>query len=275
MSDKAFLVDTSKCSGCRGCQVACKQWNGLPAEKTEFFMGSEYTNPAKLSAVTWNHVKFFPLDRSNPKKPVWNIMHRKCNHCEESNCTVSCPENAISKKDGWVVIDQSKCIGCGSCESACSYQVPQVSPASHANDMGVNVVVKDKSHKCNACTVQSREIPACASTCPTGALVFGNRSDLIEIAKKRVKEISKDFPGANLYGEKEFGGLRVLTILRDAPSKFGFPTGKDAVQMTMEEADAVKDAYSMLALFSFGIPSLKRAAFRVARSMHGNKDRVS
>ena len=84
MADKAFLVDTSKCQGCRACQVACKQWNGLPAEKTEFFAGPEYTNPGKLSAITWNHVIFFPIDRSNESRPIWTIMHKKCFHCAEA-----------------------------------------------------------------------------------------------------------------------------------------------------------------------------------------------
>ena len=74
MSDKAFFVDTTRCQGCRGCQVACKQWNGLPGEKTEFFGGPEYTNPARLSAITWNHVKFFPMRKTDTDRPEWTII---------------------------------------------------------------------------------------------------------------------------------------------------------------------------------------------------------
>jgi len=271
MSDKAFLVDTSKCQGCRACQVACKQWNGLPGEKTTFFEGTEYTNPANLSAITWNHVKFFPLDRSNPSKPVWTIMHKKCYHCKEANCLAVCPEKAISKVDGWTIIDQSKCIGCGACENECVYAVPQVSQVRHTNDVGQNIVLKDKSHKCNACTLNKREIPACVNTCPSGALLFGNRLELLKQAKSRVAELKKEFPRASLYGEKEFGGLRVLTILRDRPAKFGLPIGSEAQPIQGAKAESIKDIYSLLAMFTFGLPSLKKVAYNVSKSLASSR----
>jgi formate dehydrogenase iron-sulfur subunit len=141
MSDKAFYVDTSKCLGCRGCQVACKQWNGLPGEETEFFGGTEYTNPAKLSAITWNHVVFFPVDKTIPHRPVWTIMHKKCFHCKEANCLNVCPEKAIYEVDGWKIIDQERCIGCGACVNACVYGVPEVSSITHTNDVNVTHVL--------------------------------------------------------------------------------------------------------------------------------------
>ena len=267
MSDKAFLVDTTKCQGCRACQVACKQWNGLPGEKTEFFAGPELTNPAELSAITWNHVKFFPLDRSNPERPIWTIMHKKCYHCNEANCIAVCPEKAISKVDGWTVIDQDKCIGCGACVTVCVYNVPQVSDITHINDVGQKIVRKDKSHKCNACTLNERDVPACVNTCPSGALEFGNRSVLIKEAKKRLAEYKKEFPRASIYGLEEFGGLRVITILRDSPEKYGLPTGDDAKQIDVSQAEAIKDTYSLLSMFTFGLPSLKRVAYKVSRSI--------
>jgi formate dehydrogenase iron-sulfur subunit len=175
MSDNAFLVDTSKCQGCRACQVACKQWNGLPGEKTEFFGGTELTNPAELSAITWNHVKFFTLDRSNKSRPIWTIMHKKCYHCEEANCLRVCPERAISKRDGWTIVDQSKCIGCGACVNECVYQVPQVSDVNHVNDAGQKIVMKDKSHKCNACTLNKRDVRDGVNTFPSYARLYVNR----------------------------------------------------------------------------------------------------
>src|SRR4030067_1800030 len=152
MTGKAFLVDTTKCNGCRACQVACKQWNNLPAEKTSFFGGPEYTNPAKLSAITFNHVKFFPVDRKNPGGPVWEMMPLKCTHCEEANCMRVCPQSAISKMDGWVVIDQSKCIGCGACESECVYQVPHVLDKTRQMYGLKKSIQGEKSYKCDGCT---------------------------------------------------------------------------------------------------------------------------
>lgn len=271
MSDKAFVVDTTKCQGCRACQVACKQWNGLPGEKTEFFAGPEYTNPANLSEKTWNHVKFFPLDRSNPDRPVWTIMHKKCYHCTEANCMIVCPEKAISKVDGWTIIDQSKCIGCGACENACVYGVPHVSDISHTNDVGVKMILKDKSHKCNACTQNERDVPACVNTCPSGALLFGERQAMISYVQERVKQLKDEFPNASVYGLEEFGGLRVLTVLRDKPSKYGLPQGEKAKAIEITKHEEIRDMYALLSAGSFGIPALKRKAYNTAKSMASKK----
>lgn len=275
MSDKAFLVDTTKCLGCRACQVACKQWNGLPDEATVFFGGPELTNPARLSAQTWNHVKFFPLDRSNPKRPSWTMMHRKCNHCEKANCMAVCPQEAISKKDGFVMIDQDRCIGCGACVNECAYKVPGLAETERKNDQGFVVVQMGKSHKCTACKVQDRDNPACAQTCPTAAIVFGDRDALVKKAKKRVKELKDEFPHASVYGVNEFGGLRVITVLRDNPVAFGLPVGRDAEPMNTAKAQAIRDTYSLFASFSFGVPMLKRLAYRAAKALVNGGGKIS
>lgn len=266
MSEKAFLVDTSKCQGCRGCQVACKQWNGLPAQKTEFFEGPENTNPGKLSARTWNHVIFFPIDRSDAARPLWTIMHKKCYHCADANCLNVCPEKAIYKKDGWTVIDQDKCIGCGACVNACVYHVPELSEVNYTNDAGQKILKKDKSHKCNACTLNEREIPACVAVCPSDALRFGYRQDLIKQAHARVKALKAEgFPNANIYGLDQFGGLGVITVLKDKAEKYDLPLKPEAVDMT--KVEATKDVYALLSTFTMGIPMLKRAAYKASKSI--------
>lgn len=253
MSEKAFLVDTTKCSGCRGCQVACKQWNNLPAEKTRFFAGPEYTNPGELSAITWNHVKFFNVDRSNPEKPVWTIMHKKCYHCEDANCLKVCPQRAIYRDGGWIIIDQSKCIGCGACENECVYKVAHVSDKDF------------KSHKCHGCALNPREVPACAFVCTTGALTFGHRQSILKKAEDRLAAVRKDFPNASIYGKNEFGGLGVITILKDRPEKFGLPVNPKPIEQG--RAEAVREMYSVLSLFTMGLPSFKRAAYKISRSI--------
>ena len=266
MAEKAFLVDTSKCQGCRGCQVACKQWNGLPGEKTEFFAGPEYTNPAKLSAKTWNHVIFFPIDRSNELRPIWTIMHKKCFHCSDANCLNVCPEKAIMKKDGWVVIDQDKCIGCGACVNACVYKVPELSEVNFVNDAGQKILKRDKAHKCNACTLNEREIPACVIVCPSDALRFGYRQDMVKHAQARVKALKADgFPNANIYGLDQYKGLGVITVLRDKAEKYELPLNPPSVDVT--KAEATKDVYALLSSFTMGVPMLKRAAYKVSKSI--------
>ncbi len=267
MSAKGFLVDTTKCSGCRACQVACKQWNNLPAEKTVFFAGPEYTNPAELTGITFNHVKFFPVDMSNPEKPAWTIMHKKCYHCEIANCLRACPQRAISKLDGWTVINQSRCIGCGACENACVYKVPHVLDERLNKYGSGQPLEKDKSYKCHACTANRRDVPACAYHCPTGALSFGIRAALVQKAQARLAQVKKQYPAASLYGLNEFGGLHVLTILKDSPEKFNLPINTKPIEMT--KVEDINSLFRLLSVFTLGMPSLRRVAYRVSKTLVG------
>ena len=267
MSNNAFLVDTTKCSGCRACQVACKQWNNLPAEKTKFFAGTEYTNPAELSAITFNHVKFFPVDISKPEKPVWMIMHKKCYHCEKANCLNVCPQKAIIKLDGWTVIDQALCIGCGSCVDACVYKVPHVLDKDLSQYGTEQPLKSGKSYKCHACTVNKRDVPACANICPTGALSIGNRQDLLKKAEARLSKVKGDFPLASIYGVKEFDGLGVITILKNSPAVYGLPVNPKPV--SAERIRTIHTVYAILDNFTLGMPSLKRAAYRISKNLAG------
>lgn len=273
MADKAFLVDTTKCMGCRACQVACKQWNNLPAEDTKFFEGTEYTNPKDLSAITYNHVLFSELDRSNEDKPVWQIMHKKCYHCETPNCLTVCPEKAISKKDGWVVIDQSKCIGCGACEENCIYGVPHVNEKDLRQYGTEKPIIKGRSYKCHACTVNEREIPACAYACPTGALTVGDRVSQLANAEKRLAQVKGEYPNASIYGKEQFGGLHVITILKDKPEKYGLDV--NPVPVEARRAKNTNDLYAILSLFTFGMPSLKRTAYKISKNLASRERRVS
>jgi Fe-S-cluster-containing dehydrogenase component len=140
-----------------------------------------------------------------------------------------------------------------------------VSAKSHTNDVGQKIIIKDKSHKCNACTLNEREVPACVNTCPSKALLFGNRHQMIKIAQERVKAIKKDFPNASIYGLNEFGGLRVITVLKDKPAKYGLQENVKVIEMS--KVEAVKDIYGLLSMFTFGVPALKRTAYKMAKTM--------
>jgi formate dehydrogenase iron-sulfur subunit len=225
---KATLVDTTKCIGCRSCQVSCKQWNDLAATKTELQAGKlGLQNPTTLSAKTLTLVTSTEID--DPKAPG-GIRHvftkRNCMHCDDPACASACPVTALHKtKDGPVVYDADKCLGCRYCMWACPFGAPTADWDSLA----------PKIHKCTLCAeresqpppderngykltaadkerwVAQQQVPTCVRQCPAGALTFGDRDKLVAEAHKRIK----DHPGRyvdHVYGEKEAGGTAMLYL---------------------------------------------------------------
>ncbi len=208
---KTMLIDTSKCIGCRACQAACKQWNQLPAEKTEF-RGS-YENPARFSPITWTKIVFREHEENG--KLRWLFAKQGCMHCTEAACIKVCPANAIYRTEfGTVKIDPQRCIGCNYCAANCTYQVIGF-------DQAANV-----ARKCTFChdRISNGRIPACAKACPTGAITYGERADLIALAQKRAGELQKAGKGnANVYGIEELSGLGMVYVLENRPEAYGLP----------------------------------------------------
>jgi len=203
---KARLIDVSKCMACRACQVACKQWNELSAEHTT--QRGTYENPPELSGSTWIKVEF----RERPGE--WLFRAHTCMHCTDASCEKVCPTGAISHQGDAVIIDQEWCIGCGYCVVACPFHIPHKD-----EEEGI-------ARKCRFCIdrITNGLAPACATTCPSGAIQFGERTDLIATARRRVQALKANgSPNAILYGEDEMGGLNTLYILTDSPSVFGLP----------------------------------------------------
>lgn len=209
MTQKAMLIDTTKCIGCRACQVACKQWNQNAAENTKF-TGS-YQNPPKLSASTWTLIQFIEPE-GDPIR--WLFRKQQCFHCGEPACVAACPTGALKKRpDGIVIIDQKICAGCKYCVQACPFQIPHSDP------------ITGTAKKCRMCIdrVDNGLKPACVTACPTGALLYGAREDMLKVAKKRQAILEKAGNTVRIYGESELGGLGVLTILTDKASVYGLP----------------------------------------------------
>jgi len=203
---KAMLIDTSKCIGCRACQVACKQWHELPGEHTE--QRGTYENPPELSASTWTRVLFFE------DYGEWLFRKHQCMHCAEASCVKVCPTGAAHKEGPFTIIDQEWCIGCGYCVEACPFGAVHREPP------------RGTAQKCVFCIdrVTNGLKPACATACPTGAIQFGERGDLIAYAHRRVAElVASGYSQARLYGEKELGGLAQMYILIKPPSEVGLP----------------------------------------------------
>ena len=200
MKRKAFLVDTTLCTACRSCQVACKQWNKLEAEPS--VNRGSYENPPDLTPQLYNQIHFIEQEQGDDLR--WLFINRRCMHCADAGCVKVCPSGALyHTEDGLVAFDQDKCIGCHYCVSACPFDVPRYN-------------IQQKITKCDACIdrVQNGLMPACVAACPTEALQFGDRDTLIAKAKGA---------GQKLYGENDLGGLGVLYVLEDKPEVYQLP----------------------------------------------------
>lgn len=201
MSRKALLISPENCIGCRGCQTACKNWNQLPATKTSNRGSVE--NPPDLTSSLYTKIRYVEMP-SDKDMMRWLFVSQRCMHCEDAGCIKICPApGALFKtKEGAVAFNKDKCIGCKLCVSGCPFNIPRYDD-------------KDKISKCDLCATRISEglAPACAKTCPTGAIQYGDRDALIGSAKKAGYE--------KLYGQADLGGLGTLFAFKDAPKLYG------------------------------------------------------
>lgn len=245
MAEKVKLIDVSKCIGCRGCQIACKQWNQLAAGRTS--NSGTYQNPPDLQATTWTLVRFQEIvDKSERVK--WLFMKDGCMHCTDATCEKMCPAGARVHLDyGSVARDDGKCIGCQTCVVACPFGKPRYSEE------------ENKVYKCGLCPDRVRNDlpPACVKACPTGALKFGNKAAMMDLAYRRVKELGGD---ASVYGDKFFGGTHVIYVLEEKVSFYdSLPAKPKVASSVIFWKDLLKHGWqreagtglTMLALSSF------------------------
>ena len=221
MAEKGLLIDTSKCTGCRGCQVSCKQWHSLPAEKTT--NTGSYQNPPNLTPNTWTLVTF--NEYAEGGKVDWLFRKSQCMHCTDAACVKVCPTGAVSRHElGFVNYDEKKCSGCGYCSEFCPFDVPQIKGDKVS---GVGVM-----QKCLFCAdrVEAGMETACAKTCPPGAITFGDRDKLVAAGRTRVQSLKATSQEANLYGDSILGGTHVMYVLEHKPEAYGLP-GKPEVPL--------------------------------------------
>jgi formate dehydrogenase iron-sulfur subunit len=207
----AMLNDVTKCMACRGCQTACKQWNQLPAQETKF-TGS-YENPPSLSPITWTRIMF--REHMDEGKARWLFAKMHCMHCQDAPCVDVCPSGAMHKTaKGTVKVDAEKCIACNYCVANCPFLVAQ-----YDKSLGV-------ARKCTFCydRVENGMKPACAATCPTDSIVYGERNEILRMAEQRVAALkAKGVSKARIYGRDEMGGMAMVYVLADCPSAYGLP----------------------------------------------------
>jgi formate dehydrogenase iron-sulfur subunit len=201
MARKALLISPELCIGCRACQTACKSWNQLPATKT--VNKGTFENPPDLTPNLYNRIRYVEVP-SEANMVRWLFVSQRCMHCEDAGCMRICPApGALFKtKEGAVAFNKDKCIGCKLCVAGCPFDVPRYDE-------------NNKVSKCHLCSDRIAEglSPACAKTCPTGAIAYGDRDELMAKAKKAGYE--------KLYGEADLGGLGVLYAFKDAPKLYG------------------------------------------------------
>ena len=235
---KATLIDTTKCIGCRSCQVTCKQWYQLPAEKTtapEAGLGLQ--NPKTLTAKTYCVIQQHEVDDEKAPGGFRTVFaKRQCMHCNEPACAAACPVTAMHKTaEGPVTYDASKCIGCRYCLWACPWGVPtaewdslapKISKCSMCHDrLGVTPVETRNGQPLTADEKQNyarMNVPSCVKQCPAAALEFGERDALLAEAKRRIQQTPGKYVD-HIYGEHEAGGTGMLYLSAVPFAQLGFP----------------------------------------------------
>jgi len=230
MSGKAFFIDTTVCTACRGCQIACKQWNQLPATKTQNWGSMQ--NPRDLSFDTYKVVRFEEHMAPNGK-PVWYFFPDQCRHCVEPPCKETADDEApggiiIDSQSGAVLYtDKLKKMKAETVIEACPFNIPRAQEGA------------GYLSKCTMCVdrVHNGLLPACVKTCPTGAMNFGDRNKMVALSKKRLDEVNSRFPKATLTGLED---LRVFYLLASEPKDYYIYAKADPLQSGMNRKMALK-----------------------------------
>lgn len=191
VSSTAFLLDLARCIGCQACSAACNTGNEL-ADGVQYIHLIEQTRGE------------FPNLQGG-------FQNHRCYHCADAACVQVCPADALYKQDGMTRLDRAKCTGCTYCVDACPFGVP--------------VMVDGVARKCDGCAAVTAAggTPWCVKTCPSHALMVGERSAILAEARRRVEMIKARYPKARVYGETEAGGLGVIMVLPDDPAMLDLP----------------------------------------------------
>jgi formate dehydrogenase iron-sulfur subunit len=278
-----FFTDTSVCIGCKACEVACKEWNHVPASP-QGYTGESYDNTIDLGADTWRHVAFVeqrkPLDAGADGATLaqtaargalatetglqtyqdgdgmrWLMASDVCKHCTHAACLEACPTGALFRTEfGTVVVQEDICNGCGYCVPACPFGV-----LGQREDDG-------RVWKCTLCydRLKDDKEPACAQACPTNSIQFGELDDLRERAEARLAQLQDaGLAEARLYGADEddgVGGFGAFFLLLDEPEVYHMPP---------DPVDATRDLPSVWG--AAGAAAVTLAGALVATALWGRR----
>jgi formate dehydrogenase iron-sulfur subunit len=217
---KGFFTDTSVCIGCKACEVACKEWNGVPDDGFNL-LGTSFDNTGGLGADSWRHVAFIEQTAPAPDTDGdlrWLMASDVCKHCTHAACLDVCPTGSLFRTEfGTVVVQEDICNGCGYCIPACPYGVIDQRKGD------------GRAWKCTLCydRIGDGLTPACAQACPTESIQFGDLDELRERAQARVEHLhARGQTEARLYGHDPndgVGGDGAFFLLLDEPEVYGLP----------------------------------------------------
>ena len=251
-----FFTDPTVCIGCKACEVACKEWNNVPADPGPL-SGKSYDNTLSLGASTWRHVLFLEENKargpqvagvmgSDGEDPFrWVFLSDVCKHCEVAGCLESCPTGAIVRTETEsVYVQNDVCNGCGYCVVSCPFGVIDRRDAKLPDKGG--------AFKCTFCYDRqiSGLVPACAKSCPTESIRFGPLSELHLEAEKRLATLRETgYHDAQLYNPKEtsVGGIHAFFLLLGPAENYRLPPRPEVPTIYLTAAYGAMFATAVLA----------------------------
>jgi formate dehydrogenase beta subunit len=205
-----MLYDTTLCIGCKACVAACNDRNDLTPDTGR--SDGLWQMPDDLNPQTKNIIKLYRDDDAGE----WSFVKRQCMHCVDPACVAGCPFGALEKgENGIVGWDGDRCIGCRYCEVSCPFDIPKF----EWDRFNPQIV------KCELCRHALAEDgqPACTRVCPTGAVTYGARDDLLDEAHRRIEDAPGKYADDRVYGEHDGGGTQVLYLSHVPFTRLGLP----------------------------------------------------